>query len=93
MQLQKNLSLVSLLIIIFYLMMFSLGDYEIFFYILIALQLVNLAVVVFNFKNQSHKIVTYIIILISFIIIASCLYMIVVGHFLLVGKGPIKVVN
>lgn len=93
MRLQKSLSFISILIMVFYLITFSLGDYEFFFYILIILQITNLSIVVLNFKNQSRKITTYIIILISFIIITACTYMLVVGHFLLVGKGPIKVIN
>lgn len=91
MQLQKRILLVSLFIIIFYLIAFNLGDYEVFFYVLIALQVINLIVIALNFKNDSRRIGTYIMVLISLIIIASCVYMIVVGHLLLVGKGPIKV--
>jgi hypothetical protein len=87
MRFQKTTLLVSILILIIYFIAFTLGDYEFIFYFLIALQIAVLVGVFLNFKNQYRKPSTYIIILTSVVIILACIYVIVVNHFLFVGKG------
>jgi hypothetical protein len=89
MRFQKTTLLVSVLILTIYSIAFTLGDHEFIFYFLVALQIAGLAGVFLNFKNQYRKPLTYIIILASLLIILACIYVIVVNHFLLVGKGPI----